>query len=131
MSLHKTKLFFDCVIIGFDLKNLNILVLALCSVVIEKVFLFSQLDQWVISNHMGNSKKSGVLQRMLNWTERAGNALPHPATLFALFALTALIGLSTRTFSGVGGHTSRNQRDRAPCKPLVSTWDPPDPPGNG
>ena len=28
---------------------------------------------------------------MLNWTERAGNALPHPATLFALFALTALI----------------------------------------
>jgi len=28
---------------------------------------------------------------MLNWTERAGNALPHPATLFALFALTALL----------------------------------------
>ena len=28
---------------------------------------------------------------MLNWTERAGNALPHPATLFALFALSALI----------------------------------------
>lgn len=28
---------------------------------------------------------------MLNWTERAGNALPHPATLFALFALGALI----------------------------------------
>jgi aminobenzoyl-glutamate transport protein len=36
-------------------------------------------------------KKSGLLQRMLNWTERAGNALPHPATLFALFALTALL----------------------------------------
>jgi len=28
---------------------------------------------------------------MLNWTERVGNALPHPATLFALFALTALV----------------------------------------
>ena len=28
---------------------------------------------------------------MLNWTERAGNALPHPATLFALFALSVLI----------------------------------------
>jgi len=28
---------------------------------------------------------------MLNWTERAGNALPHPATLFALFALAALV----------------------------------------
>ncbi|MCK5067537.1 MAG: AbgT family transporter [Bacteroidales bacterium] len=41
---------------------------------------------------MGNSKKnSGVLQNILNWTERAGNALPHPATLFALFALAALL----------------------------------------
>ena len=41
---------------------------------------------------MSKSKKRvGVLQRMLNWTERAGNALPHPATLFALFALAALI----------------------------------------
>lgn len=28
---------------------------------------------------------------MLNWTERIGNALPHPATLFALFALMALV----------------------------------------
>ena len=28
---------------------------------------------------------------MLNWTERAGNALPHPATLFAIFALTILV----------------------------------------
>ena len=36
-------------------------------------------------------KKAGILQKMLNWTERAGNALPHPATLFALFALFALI----------------------------------------
>ncbi len=41
---------------------------------------------------MNKSKKStGIFQRMLNWTERAGNALPHPATLFALFALTALV----------------------------------------
>lgn len=36
-------------------------------------------------------KKSGLFQKMLNWTERAGNALPHPATLFALFALAVLI----------------------------------------
>jgi aminobenzoyl-glutamate transport protein len=46
---------------------------------------------------MSKSKKSaGIFQRMLNWTERAGNALPHPATLFALFALAALV------FSAVG-----------------------------
>lgn len=46
---------------------------------------------------MSKSKKSvGIFQRMLNWTERIGNALPHPATLFALFALAALV------FSAVG-----------------------------
>ncbi|OYT13003.1 MAG: aminobenzoyl-glutamate transporter [Bacteroidetes bacterium 4572_114] len=41
---------------------------------------------------MKKSKKGvGIFERMLNWTERAGNALPHPATLFALFALSALV----------------------------------------
>lgn len=41
---------------------------------------------------MTKSKSApGILQKMLNWTERAGNALPHPATLFALFALGALV----------------------------------------
>ncbi|MGM0622136.1 MAG: AbgT family transporter, partial [Bacteroidota bacterium] len=34
---------------------------------------------------------SGFLGKVLNWTERFGNALPHPATLFALFALGALL----------------------------------------
>ena len=38
-----------------------------------------------------STKKKGFLQGILNWTERAGNALPHPATLFALFALAALL----------------------------------------
>ncbi len=41
-------------------------------------------------------KKAGIFDKMLNWTERAGNALPHPATLFALFALGALV------FSAIG-----------------------------
>jgi len=46
---------------------------------------------------MKKSKSSNtVFQRMLNWTEKAGNALPHPATLFAIFALSALI------FSAIG-----------------------------
>ena len=37
-------------------------------------------------------KKSGsLLNRLLNTIERAGNALPHPATLFALFAVGVLI----------------------------------------
>ncbi len=46
---------------------------------------------------MANPKQeTGIFQSMLNWTERAGNALPHPATLFALFALSALV------FSAIG-----------------------------
>ncbi|MEN8157408.1 MAG: AbgT family transporter, partial [Bacteroidota bacterium] len=36
-------------------------------------------------------KEAGILQKILNWTERVGNALPHPATLFAIFALLALL----------------------------------------
>ncbi len=41
---------------------------------------------------MSNSnKRIGIFQRMLNWTERIGNALPHPGTLFALFALATLV----------------------------------------
>ena len=34
---------------------------------------------------------SGWFARFLSWLERAGNALPHPATLFALFAITAVL----------------------------------------
>lgn len=41
---------------------------------------------------MSTSKKSaGIFHWMLNWTERIGNALPHPATLFAIFALAVLV----------------------------------------
>ena len=40
---------------------------------------------------MGEPNRKSFLQRMLDWTEKAGNALPHPATIFALFALTALL----------------------------------------
>ncbi len=42
------------------------------------------------------TKKQGFFAKMLNYTEKAGNALPHPATLFALFALAALV------FSAIG-----------------------------
>lgn len=41
-------------------------------------------------------KKKSLFQRFLNLVERGGNALPHPATLFAIFALVALI------LSGIG-----------------------------
>jgi len=50
---------------------------------------------------MSNSKNNtGIFQRMLNWTERAGNALPHPATLFAIFALLALVFSALGHFLG-------------------------------
>ena len=47
-----------------------------------------------------SKKRTGLFQRMLNWTERAGNALPHPATLFALFALAALVLSAVGHFLG-------------------------------
>lgn len=36
-------------------------------------------------------KKTSLMQRFLNIVERGGNALPHPATLFLVFALLTLI----------------------------------------
>lgn len=42
-------------------------------------------------NRKNNAEGPGLLQRSLNWTERVGNALPHPATLFGIFALLALV----------------------------------------
>jgi len=36
-------------------------------------------------------KKISFFNRILSWVEIAGNALPHPATLFALFALATLV----------------------------------------
>jgi len=35
--------------------------------------------------------KRGWFATFLSWLEKAGNALPHPATLFALFALSAVL----------------------------------------
>ncbi|MFW5657935.1 MAG: AbgT family transporter [Bacteroidota bacterium] len=39
----------------------------------------------------GMKEKKNVIARMLNVVERVGNMLPHPATLFALFALLVII----------------------------------------
>ncbi len=42
-----------------------------------------------MENHI--KTKSSIFNKFLNLTEKAGNALPHPATLFALFAVLVLI----------------------------------------
>ena len=42
-----------------------------------------------MSNHP--EKKNGWLTRTLNAIERAGNSLPHPVTLFAIFALAVIV----------------------------------------
>ncbi len=58
----------------------------------ERKNLKPQKNSFFPANSMATPRKNiGVLQILLNWTERIGNALPHPATLFALFALTALV----------------------------------------
>jgi len=40
---------------------------------------------------MAKNGKTSIIARSLNFIERAGNALPHPATLFGLFALATLL----------------------------------------
>jgi aminobenzoyl-glutamate transport protein len=45
--------------------------------------------------------KSGWLGVFLNTVERGGNALPHPATLFALFALLIIIASAIAAATGV------------------------------
>lgn len=40
---------------------------------------------------MSTDPKPGLFARFLNMVEKAGNALPHPATLFLLFALAVLL----------------------------------------
>ncbi|WP_077620678.1 AbgT family transporter [Bacillus sinesaloumensis] len=40
---------------------------------------------------MSNSNKKGFIMRSLDGIERVGNKLPHPVTLFAIFALVVLV----------------------------------------
>lgn len=46
------------------------------------------------------TKKASFVERFLNWTEKVGNALPNPATLFAIFALSAIILSGVAAFFG-------------------------------
>lgn len=41
--------------------------------------------------NIGKRLHNFVFNRLLGWIERAGNALPHPATLFAAFALLTIV----------------------------------------
>ncbi len=49
---------------------------------------------------MSNRKRKSFSDRILTFVERAGNALPHPATLFAIFALLALIFSAVASWLG-------------------------------
>lgn len=51
------------------------------------------------------AKKRSFVDRLLNTTERVGNALPHPATLFLLFAVSVLVlSLVAHLFDWSGVH---------------------------
>ncbi|RNA67392.1 AbgT family transporter [Alteribacter keqinensis] len=49
---------------------------------------------------MGKNNKNGLLMRSLDGIERTGNKLPHPVTLFAIFALMVI--LASGLFSALG-----------------------------
>ncbi|WP_281975686.1 AbgT family transporter [Halobacillus litoralis] len=40
---------------------------------------------------MEHQEKKGLTMRILDWIERIGNKLPHPVTLFAIFALMVIV----------------------------------------
>ena len=42
-------------------------------------------------NKKANQEKTSLFNRFLTWVEKAGNALPHPATLFAIFAISTIV----------------------------------------
>lgn len=46
------------------------------------------------------NKKNSFFEKFLNYTEKVGNALPNPATLFAIFALLALVLSAVAAFFG-------------------------------
>ena len=48
------------------------------------------------------TQKVSLFGRFLNYTEKVGNALPNPATLFAIFALLALLLSGVAAFFGWG-----------------------------
>ncbi|GAB94526.1 aminobenzoyl-glutamate transport protein [Kineosphaera limosa] len=47
------------------------------------------------------TRKRGFVQRSLDWIEKAGNALPHPVSLFAILAVLVLIVSAVMSASGV------------------------------
>lgn len=44
-----------------------------------------------MSNSNGATKESGMIAKFLTIVEKGGNALPHPATLFGIFALAVVV----------------------------------------
>lgn len=51
-------------------------------------------------NRTSNAEKKGFIMRSLDWIERVGNKLPHPITLFFIFA--GLVVVSSALFSYLG-----------------------------
>ena len=66
------------------------------------------------------AEKRSLISRFLNTIERIGNALPHPVTLFAIFAV-ALLGLSW--VANRIGLRANNPKDGSPVETvnLLST----------
>lgn len=46
-------------------------------------------------------RRSGVLQRILNWIERTGNRIPHPVTLFAILAALVVVLSAVLSQTGI------------------------------
>ena len=52
---------------------------------------------------MAKTQRKSILDRILNIVEKGGNALPHPATLFGIFAISTLIISAIASWLGWSG----------------------------
>ncbi|MDX5474269.1 MAG: AbgT family transporter, partial [Bacillaceae bacterium] len=66
------------------------------------------------------NKKRGLLMRSLDGIERVGNKLPHPVTLFAIFALLVIILSGVFASMGVQVEDPINEGEMLQVKSLMS-----------
>lgn len=59
------------------------------------------------SNSAAENQKRGAFSRFLDTVEWLGNLLPHPITLFALFALGVVVASGIASYFGVSAHDPR------------------------
>lgn len=70
---------------------------------------------------MADIKKQGIITRSLNSIETVGNKLPHPVTLFAIFALMVIVFSAFFAWMGISVADPLNEGQEIAVKNLLSS----------